>query len=149
MKSISLSYKQANLGFRILVQKIQDAGKSYDGILAIANGGLAPAYYLAKTLDIPIECVNVKSYKKNVSGELFERVVAGVEKNFKHPERILLVDDIYDSGKTISFLQKKYPEMDIAVLYVRHSKDRQKVTFFTHILNHFKWIEFPWEKDFY
>jgi xanthine phosphoribosyltransferase len=148
-KSVSLSYEQMNQDFRTLVQKIRASGKSYDGILAIANGGLAPAYYLAKTFDLPIECVSVKSYKGSESGEISERRIEGVEKQFKHPQNILLVDDIYDSGKTVSFLQQKYPEMDTAVLCVRYSKDAEKVTFFSHILDHQKWIEFPWEKDFY
>ncbi len=148
-KHISLSYEQTNQDFRTLAQKIRASGKSYDGILAVANGGLAPAYYLAKILDIPIECVNIKSYDGNTSGDPFERLIPGVEKRFRYPERILLVDDIYDSGKTISFLQQKYPEMDSAVLCIRHQKDRSRVTFFVHILNHEKWVEFPWEKDFY
>jgi hypoxanthine phosphoribosyltransferase len=147
--SIPVSYEQTNRGFRSLVQKIQDSKKTYDGILAVANGGLPLAYYLAKALDLPIECVSVKSYEGTTSGVLSERTIEGNEKHFIHPERVLLVDDIYDSGKTLAFLQQKYPEMDTAVLYLRWERDLPQITFCAEVLNHDSFLEFPWEKDFY
>lgn len=146
---IPFSYEKTNQDFRALKKLIEERGKEYEGILAVANGGLAPAYYLAKAFDLPVECVNVKSYTGTQSGELFERNIEGGEKLFEHPERILLVDDIYDSGKTLDFLHKKYPQMDIAVPYVRWQKDESCVDFFVETLGHEEWIEFPWEKDFY
>ena len=148
-QSLPLSYEKTNQDCRLLAEMIRASGKDYDGILAVANGGLPPAYYLAKALDLPIECVSVKSYEGTTSGVLSERKIEGNEKHFLHPKRILLVDDIYDSGKTLSFLRQRYPEMDAAVLYIRWGKDLPQITFCAEVLNHDSFLEFPWEKDFY
>ena len=147
-ESIPFSYEKTNQDFRILVEKIKHSGKPYTGIIAVANGGLAPAYYLAKALGIPIECMNIKSYKKNISGEVIECNLCEKEREIMS-ENILLVDDIYDSGKTIEYLRQKYPKMDIVTPYVRWKKNVDRVDYFAEVLEHDKWIEFPWEKDFY
>lgn len=146
--SIPFSYEKTNHDFRVLVEKIQQSGKAYEGIIAIANGGLAPAYYLAKALDLPIECINVASYKGHHSGAVIERDICNKGDIFQN-KNFLWVDDIYDTGNTIEYLRKKYPNMDMVTPYVRWKKDADRVDYFAEILEHDQWVEFPWERDFY
>lgn len=100
----------------LLAQKIRNVkDRWYTGLYPIPRGGYLPAIQLSKILNIPI-VTEVKD------------------------EKTLIVDDIVDSGKTLS----EYPNNDSAVVYAKdHSKD--KTTYFGAIQN--GWILIPDEKD--
>lgn len=94
-----------HLSFK-LAKKIIQADSKYDRIIVIAKGGLTWSRVLADYLQIPdIETIRVKLYR-------------GIGKTFKKPqillpiksditgERILLFDDVADSGQTLEFVEK-------------------------------------------
>ena len=130
-----------------LGRQINQTGKHYDRIVVIAKGGLTWARVLADYINIPnIDSIKVKLYR-------------GINKTFKKPEvleplradiageRILLFDDVADSGQTLGFVKELLnkdgaKEIDTAGLFY---KPGSKIVpdFFDHQTN--AWIVFPHE----
>jgi hypoxanthine phosphoribosyltransferase len=122
-----------------LSKKIYDSRKKYDFILAITNGGIVPARLIAKELDIQnIQFVPIRNKK------LYVEELVPLHQNKKY----LIVDDIYDTGDTFFkvFDVVKEFNFDFAFLMTRYQNNNAKLV--AKILNHRKWIVFPWEKKF-
>ena len=135
-----------HLAFK-LGKQINHQGKKYDRIVVIAKGGLTWARVLADYTNISdIESIRVKLYR-------------GIGKTFKKPEilqqikaditgeKILLFDDVADSGQTMEFVEKLLlkqgaKSVDTSALFFKPSS---KVTpdFFDHQTD--AWIVFPHE----
>ena len=126
-----------------LTAQIKNNGKEYDYILAITQGGVFPAYFLAKALNLPIETLNLSSYKDQKAGQIKEVLVDGFSKRVLNPEKCLLVDDIFDSGQTIKYVQSLYPSIDTACTFARWPE--HTLTFVGGVLEYETWIDFPWE----
>ncbi len=132
--------------FRIvknIVKEIEESGKRYDYIMTIPKGGLMPSYFFAEALGLPVETVTVQSYVGKDRGELVLQEQQGFSKEVLPGDRVLVIDDIYDSGATINYIQKKYPNIDTVCLYARHPD--HSLTFVGAVLNHNEYIDFPWE----
>lgn len=129
-----------------LIEQILESKKQYTFILAITRGGLFPAYFIAKKLNIPVETINLTSYKDQQAGKIEHVTVEGFSNNVINPEKCLLVDDIFDSGKTIQYLQEQYPGMDSACTYARWNN--HSLTYVGSVLDYETWIDFPWEVKF-
>lgn len=126
-----------------MIEQIKSSGKKYDFILAITRGGVFPAYFLAKALDLPIETISLSSYKDQKAGQIKEVLTEGFSKRIINPKKCLLVDDIFDSGQTIRYVQRLYPAMDTACTYSRWPE--HTLTYVGAMLNYETWIDFPWE----
>ncbi len=120
-------------------KKIYNSNVKYDCILAITNGGIVPARLIAKELDIQnIQFVPIRNKK------LYREELVPLQKDKKY----LIVDDIYDTGNTFLkvFNIVKEFNYDFAFLMTRYQNNNVKLV--SKILNHRKWIVFPWEKKF-
>lgn len=110
-------------------------GKKYDCILGIANGGIIPAKLLAEELRMDaIHLVPVRNKTVLVS----EMPMLERSKNY------LVIDDIYDTGATHKKVAPalKGFKCDFAFCMSRYE---QSVGVYGRILNHNRWIVFPWE----
>ena len=115
---------------------IQRSKKKYDLILAITNGGIIPARLLARELDIDnIQFIPIRNKK------LYREEMLSLDRNKKY----LVVDDIYDTGDTFSkvFAIVKDFDCDFAFLISRYRDNNAPLV--AKILNHERWIAFPWE----
>jgi uncharacterized protein len=135
------SWKQIEFLVRKVANKILSSNKGYDAILGITNGGIIPARLIARELNINhILFVPVKS-KKIYKEEMFL---------LEDSKKYLVVDDIYDSGNTYSVVSNKVGKFncDFAFLVRRFSNNDGDggVIYVGEILNHKKWIVFPWER---
>lgn len=127
-----------------LITTITKSQKKYELILAVTRGGLVPAYYIAKILDLPVKTINVTSYiSQKEIGEIKHIPVDGFSEIVTHAGNCLLVDDICDSGQTLEFIQNKFPEVDTACIYTRYPNEN--LTYNAKVLNHDAWLDFPWE----
>ena len=113
--------------------------KKYDLIIGIKNGGIIPAILIARELDINyIEFITVKRNK-----------ILKFNKFHKDKKSsLLIIDDIYDTGKTFSIVNEyfKRVEYDYACLISRYKiPDNNNKIVTGKVLNHKKWIVFPWE----
>lgn len=101
--------------------------QSFDSIFTISRGGLVPARLVADYLGIQKIYVDSK----------------------KIPPCSLIVDDIYDTGKTFSSIVKKTkkPESLVyATLFARIGKRYPKQLIYAEKTKGDEYIVFPWEK---
>jgi uncharacterized protein len=127
-----------------VTNKIQSSNKKYDAILGITNGGIIPARLIARELDINhilfIPIRNKKLHKEEMS-PLFDN------------QAYIVIDDIYDTGNTYSIVDHETEKFDcdFAFLVRRFSANNDDSIgcdgkiFVGEILNHKRWIVFPWE----
>lgn len=118
-----------------------------DLIVGIARGGLIPARILTDLLETPqLATIDVEFYlginQTRLKPELKQPLSASV--NYK---KILLVDDIADTGKSLqlakSHLQDKDPlEIKIATLYLK-PQSITKPDFYEKQTSN--WVIFPWD----
>lgn len=126
------------------IRKIKN--KKYDVIVGITNGGIVPARLIAR--EMCIENINF-IYMSN------KKIQYNLLTTFNENTKYLIVDDIYDSGYTYTIVSRLLNnikiEYDFLFLLSRYELNEnlsQKHNIFVcNILNHDKWIIFPWEKD--
>ena len=123
-----------------LVHIIQTSGKKYDAILAITNGGIIPARLIARELDISnIQFIPMRNKELHLE-EMFPLLKG---------RKYLIVDDIYDTGDTfnkVCVVVKEF-DYDFAFLMTRYKDSNASLV--AKVLNHEKWIVFPWERKRY
>jgi xanthine phosphoribosyltransferase len=140
------NYNELENDITTLSKKVQDF--KADAILAIARGGLIPAQLLAYRLDIRVlQSVQIQSYDKQTQRDTLTMLDTT---ELTHASRILIVDDIIDSGDTMTYLllhvRKKYPHIKfkIASLYYKTTASIQPD--FT-CKEATEWINFFWENS--
>jgi hypoxanthine phosphoribosyltransferase len=127
-----------------------------DFIVGIGRGGLVPAVYISHLLQIPMLSIDHSSKVAGFADNLLQKVahmrVAG--------SRMLLIDDINDSGGTINYVRKVLGEalgaggldgddddMRFAVL-IDNASSQAKVEFAVQAIDRTtdkRWFVFPWE----
>ena len=119
------------------VLKIKKNNKKYDLIIGIKNGGIIPAILISRELDInDIEFITIRKNK-----------IFKFNKFHKDKKYLLIIDEIYDTGKTFSIVNDYFKrfEYDYACLISRYRiPDNNKIVT-GKVLNHKRWIVFPWE----
>ena len=75
--------------------------EDFDLIIAIGNGGIIPAAFIQKKLNIPMKIINI-NYRDSDHKPKYEDAVLLEEKEFPIVDKkILLVDDVSRTGKTL------------------------------------------------
>ncbi len=118
-------------------------------IVGVARGGLTLAHCMAEGLDIrDVQTLRTELYDKTCKRD--EITLFG-ECNFSNASRVLVVDDIADSGDTLQAVMKnlKNDNMDIvfksATLYYK-TTSCYKPDFWINEAK--EWIDFFWEVDY-
>lgn len=120
-----------------------------DTILALARGGMSLAHALCMALDLRnLQSIRIESYDgQNQRNEI---TILG-NCDFSTSSKVLIVDDIIDSGKTLyallSWLSAEYPMIEFrsAALFTKTTAMIQP----DYVLHEAtEWIDFYWERDF-
>lgn len=98
MQFLYVSWSTLHQDIYKLAEKIKKSGGGFDLIVVMARGGLSVAQILSDLLDLPIASFTIKSYKDLKQQET--PVVTFKLGNKLDGKKILLVDDVSDSGKT-------------------------------------------------
>lgn len=120
-----------------------------DVIVGIARGGLVPATYLSHMCSVPLKVITWQSRDGSIKESL--------PLWYANDRRILLVDDINDSGLTFKqILDDTYSKNDVDNSSFRKnvktaSMWERKTSVFTvdwcpNKIDNDEWIEFPWEE---
>ncbi len=79
-------------------------------VLSIARGGLVPATYVVYRLGCPINIMYLRSYPKPGMQKQVEAYSILPFRSRKLPKRIIVVDDIQDTGQSFDFLRSFFRE---------------------------------------
>lgn len=144
MNKIYITFEQIADIVAQLKTSVESQG--FDAIVGVTRGGLIPATMLSHQLDIPLYPVTITTrHSWDTQPDL--EVSHLIEKLAQH-KKILVVDDIADTGLTLSLL-KKYID--------QHGKTSKYATIIAKTQSAFTpdfcgvvesseaWIVFPWE----
>lgn len=148
-----LSYDELDAKVEELHKLITEDSFVPDTILAIARGGWFPARVLSdiySSQDIPVDVVSVTTKFYTNIGKTGSRPVLVQELHSLFDQRVLIVDDVSDSGSTLKFI-KGYAQW-LGARYIKVAtvfmKPRTKVIpdYFVDEIPNDTWIVFPYEK---
>jgi xanthine phosphoribosyltransferase len=147
-KAFPVSWDQFHRDARALAWRLTDAGP-FGAIVAITRGGLVAAAIVARELDVRlIETVCVVSYQDyKHQGEL--TVLKGIADSVSaigsgQGDRVLIVDDLVDTGKTAQIVRALLPKAHFATVYAKPMGRPMVDTFITEVSQD-TWIYFPWD----
>mgnify|MGYP001757626497 FL=1 len=130
-----------------LAQQIADSDFSPEVLVAVARGGMLPGGALTYSLDVKLtDAINVEFYT-DVNETLADPILLAplLDTDSIRGRRILVVDDVADSGRTLALVLKLLrgfgAEVRSAVLY---TKPRTVVQPDFSWRTTDKWIVFPW-----
>jgi hypothetical protein len=152
MKKVYVSWTDVQRQVQELLRQMQQDVWVPDYVVGITRGGLTAANLISQYLDCPMQTLKV-----SLRGEQPD-----CESNFWMAEdadrgrRILVVDDINDSGETLNWIQKDWggtvrwgDNVRVAVLYDNESSaSHHTPDYSAQDINKAQdpqWIVFPWE----
>jgi hypoxanthine phosphoribosyltransferase len=145
-----LTYELFGIAARELAQTIADDGFRPDAIVAIARGGLPLAGALGYALDVKmLGSLNVEFYT-GVEERLDEPIVLPptLDQAALAGKRVLLADDVADSGRTLALvlrlLQSGGGEVRTVCLYAKPGTVIEPHYVWRHTD---RWIMFPWSSQ--
>jgi len=145
-KAFPVSWDQFHRDARALAWRLAGSGP-FEAIVAVTRGGLVPAAIIARELELRvIETVCVASYHdyKNQGGlKVLKSIAAEVAKS-GGGERILVVDDLVDTGATARIVREMLPRAHFATVYAKPLGRPMVDTFITEVSQD-TWIYFPWD----
>lgn len=132
----------------LLARQVKDAGYRPDVIIAIARGGYVPARLICDFLDIyDLTSVRITHYTAGSSKEETARLSSPLCMEIKGL-RVLIVDDITDTGDTIEVaLQhiRGFGPAEVKTAVLQHKKQSTlKPDFYAKTLIKWRWIIYPW-----
>ncbi|MDP2078864.1 MAG: phosphoribosyltransferase family protein [Sulfuricurvum sp.] len=137
--------------FKIDISELADRCAVFepDTILAIARGGMTMGHALSMALNIRnLQSLRCESYDHD---QQRETVSLFGECDFTQSHRVLIVDDIVDSGKTLHaltpILQERYPHIIFASAAI-FTKPTALIQPDFSLHEALDWIDFFWERDF-
>ena len=111
-KHLYVSYDEYHGLIEKLALKIHQSGWEFDAILCLARGGLRPGDILSRIFDKPLAIMSTSSYRADagkVQGHLdIGRFIATPKGEIAG--RVLLVDDLADTGVTLNAVVKRLRE---------------------------------------
>ena len=163
MKKTYFSWTDVQHQAQEILRQMHQDGWRPEYVVGLTRGGLTPANLISQYLDVPMETLKVSLR----DGESCESNLWMSEDAFSK-KRILIVDDINDSGATLNWIRQDWqgscsandPEwaavwgnnVRIAVLVDNESSDCELPISYNAIsvnkLEDPQWIVFPWE-DFW
>lgn len=144
---IYYSYEQFKNDTRKLIEDVK--GFEPQMIVAVARGGLTLAHAMAEGLNIRnVESIRTELYDGE---EKRDEICIFGECNVLNKKRVLVVDDIADSGETLDAIMQKLRaqnsdvEFKTATLFYKKSSIHQPDYSVNEALD---WIDFFWDRDF-
>jgi hypoxanthine phosphoribosyltransferase len=135
-ENIILSWRDIDNIVDDLCKQIKDKG--YTMVIGLARGGVTPAVMISHKLGIKYDSV------------VWQTRDGGLKENgrlnniINREQKVLIVDDICDSGLTLTQVKANHPNTDVAVLTTKI--DTKLVDYAVkEYYNDSRWVIFPWE----
>lgn len=129
-----------------IIRQLHVDQQSFDCVVGLTRGGLTPAVLVSQYLDIPMHAVKV-SLRDHVGEDnlnaLKEEI--GINKG----KRVLVIDDINDTGATISAIKDVWGTDAVTyALLINNEASTEEVDYSSLDINKLEenvWQVFPWE----
>ena len=152
-KHLYVSHDEYRRLIERLALSVHESGWKFDTVLCLARGGMRPGDVLSRIFDVPLAIMSTSSYREQagkVQGHLdIARYITTPRGEIAG--RVLLVDDLADSGKTleavIRMLRNDYPpitELRSAVIWTKGVSQFQPDYSVEHLPSS-PWIHQPFE----
>lgn len=145
-KIFPVSWDQFHRDARALAWRLASAGP-FEAMVCVTRGGLVPAAIVARELGVRlIETVCITSYLDASQGDLtvLKAVSEGVKALDQGHGRVLIVDDLVDTGRTAKIVREMLPKAHFATVYAKPMGRPLVDTFITEVSQD-TWIYFPWD----
>ena len=136
--------------FKEDTQKLVNSCRDYepDVLLAVARGGLTLAHLMAQALDMRnLYSLNSVHYEGELKLDTFN--IFNIP-DVSHAKRVLIIDDIVDSGETmeqiLKILKEKFPNVEFKLATLFYKKTAVLQPDYT-VKEATQWIDFFWEVD--
>jgi uncharacterized protein len=153
MASLTVNWEQYNALVERLALNVYDSGYAFNQIICIARGGMRVGDVLSRIFDTPLAILSTHSYATE-GGTVRGELVIAEHMTMTSPrlgDRVLLVDDMVDSGHTLAAVQEALPERwpviqscKTAVLWWK-ACSTVKPDFYVDYLADSPWIHQPFE----
>jgi uncharacterized protein len=130
--------------------RIRESGWAPDFIIGVGRGGLIPAVYLSHATSVPMLSVDHSSHLPDFAAELLVKLAA-----MSTAQKLLFVDDINDTGSTITHIKAALTEAGGTIDHVRFATLIDNVVSAEKVDYRFRtidrtvnkdWFVFPWEQ---
>ncbi|MBI3362062.1 MAG: xanthine phosphoribosyltransferase, partial [Chloroflexi bacterium] len=144
LKPFPVSWEELHRHAKALAWRLNEKGP-WTGIVAITRGGLVPAAIVARELEVRLvetACTSSYDHQKQRGVELLKPVMekVGTGKGW------IVVDDLADTGKTLTLIKKLLPEAHYACVYAK-PEGKPLVDSFVIEVSQDTWIYFPWDVE--
>ena len=118
-KEINYTHSEFEAGVKQIVNNIRATGTEYSRIVGLVRGGLPLATRLSYILEVPITTITWST--RDFAEKEYNEIVA---EDMNNGQKILLVDDIIDSGETIRQVIDtwgNFPEQNLSIASVSYT----------------------------
>ena len=153
-KDLWVSWSDYHRAIETLALRVHESGWKFDQVLCLARGGLRPGDVFSRIFDVPLAILSVSSYREDagtVQGELDIAKHITLTKGAL-AGKILLVDDLVDSGVTLARIQEHlrshFPavtDLKTAVIWYK-ACSTVRPDFYLEYLSTNPWIHQPFEE---
>ena len=154
MSDLHVSWDEYHQSIESLAAQIHQSQWEFDRIICLARGGLRVGDILSRIFQQPLAILAASSYGGEHQQERGKLAIANqiTMTGDRLGSRILLVDDLVDSGvtlhQTISWLKDRYPEigqLKTAVIWYKDCSVYTPDYYVSHLPNN-PWIHQPFEQ---
>ncbi|HCN88647.1 MAG TPA: nicotinate phosphoribosyltransferase [Oxalobacteraceae bacterium] len=153
-KHLWVSWGEYHQAIEKLALAVHESGWKFDQVLCLARGGVRPGDILSRIFDLPLAILSTSSYREEAGTQQGELDIGKYITMTKGAlgGRVLLVDDLVDSGVTLErvrqHLKQHFPavtEVKSAVIWCK-ACSTVRPDFYLEYLAANPWIHQPFEE---
>ena len=152
-KDLWVSWDEYHHAIEALALMVHESGWRFDHVLCLARGGMRPGDIFSRIFDVPLAILSTSSYREEAGTVRGDLDIAKYMTMTKGPlaGKILLVDDLADSGVTLDKVTRHLADNFAGVTEVKSAVIWVKGTssilpdYFLEELPHNPWIHQPFE----
>jgi hypoxanthine phosphoribosyltransferase len=111
MPTLNVSWEQYHTLIERLALKVHESGWRFNQVICIARGGLRVGDVVSRIFELPLAILSTHSYTAE-GGTIRGELVVAEHMTMTSPrlgEKVLLVDDMVDSGHTLETVHRTLP----------------------------------------
>ena len=112
MADLYISWDQYHKATEKLARQIHESGWQFNQLICIARGGLRVGDVLSRIYDLPLAILSTSSYTEKAGTVRGELIIADqmTMASGRLGDRVLLIDDLVDSGVTLEAVTRTLPQ---------------------------------------